>query len=208
MRITRLSIDGFGIFRDVEVPDLSPGLSIFLGDNEAGKSTTLGFVHTVFFGYPDGRTGEKAYAALNGGQAGGRLVVKTEREGLLTLERRDGKKGGPITVTGPDGRTEGPAALNRIMGGTTRNLYRNLYAFSLYELERLESLTDDAVKDFIYGAMVSVCSTDSHKIWRLSERSCGNRGRLLRGSERSCVSSSSTRPSWRGRLTSEPWSGA
>ena len=158
MRITGLSIDGFGVFHDVEVPDLSPGLSLFVGDNEAGKSTTLAFVHTVLFGYPDGRTKENAYPPLAGGQAGGRLLVESDTAGALTLERRDGKKGGPLTVTFPDGHTEGEAALSRLLGGVTRSLYRKLYAFSLYELEQLNSLSDESVRDVIYGASLGTTS--------------------------------------------------
>ena len=40
-------MDGFGIFSDVSVENLSPGLSIFLGENEAGKSTCLEFLRTM-----------------------------------------------------------------------------------------------------------------------------------------------------------------
>ena len=152
MRITGLSIDGFGLFHDVEVADLPAGLSLFVGDNESGKSTTLAFVHTVLFGYPDGRTRENAYPPLRGGQAGGRLLVDGETAGPLTLERRAGTKGGPLTVTFADGHSEGEAALSRLLGGVTRSLYRKLYAFSLYELEQLNSLSDESVRDVIYGA--------------------------------------------------------
>jgi uncharacterized protein YhaN len=158
VRISGLSIDGFGLFHDVEVRDLHPGLSLFVGDNEAGKSTTLAFVHTVLFGYPDGRTKENDYPPLQGGQPGGRLLVDSEADGALTLERRAGKKGGPMTVTFSDGRSEGDAALSRLLGGVTRSLYRKLYAFSLYELEQLESLSDEAVRDVIYGASLGTTS--------------------------------------------------
>ena len=38
MYIESFRIDGFGIFSGVQVNNLPPGLSIFLGRNEAGKS--------------------------------------------------------------------------------------------------------------------------------------------------------------------------
>jgi len=151
-------MDGFGLFHDVEVADIPPGLSLFVGDNESGKSTTLAFVHTVLFGYPDGRTRENAYPPLRGGEAGGRLLVHSETAGPLTLERRDGTKGGPLTVTFPDGHSEGEGALSRLLGGVTRSLYRKLYAFSLYELEQLNSLSDESVRDVIYGASLGTTS--------------------------------------------------
>ena len=47
MYIQSFHMDGFGIFSDVSVENLSPGLSIFLGENEAGKSTCLEFLRTM-----------------------------------------------------------------------------------------------------------------------------------------------------------------
>ena len=41
MYIQSFHMDGFGIFSDVTVEGLGPGLTIFLGENEAGKSTCL-----------------------------------------------------------------------------------------------------------------------------------------------------------------------
>ena len=64
-------MDGFGIFHNVTVDDVPPGLSLFLGNNEAGKSTTLSFVHTILFGYLDGRSKDKFYPPLQGGDPGG-----------------------------------------------------------------------------------------------------------------------------------------
>lgn len=154
MRITGLSIDGFGVFHDEEVTDIPPGLSLFLGDNEAGKSTTLAFVHTVLFGYPDRRSNEKEYPALRGGQPGGRLLVHSDEAGPLVLERRPGRRGGPLIITAAGGEASpaGEATLSRLLGGVSRSLYCKLYAFSLNELEHLESLTEESVRDVIYGA--------------------------------------------------------
>ncbi len=66
MRITQLSMDGFGVFNDVTITDLPAGLILFLGNNEEGKSTLHGFVQTVLFGYPDRRTGKKYYPPQRG----------------------------------------------------------------------------------------------------------------------------------------------
>ena len=43
MYISSFHIDGFGIFSNAGVSDLPPGMVIFLGANEAGKSTCLEF---------------------------------------------------------------------------------------------------------------------------------------------------------------------
>ena len=52
MYIQSFHMDGFGIFSDLTVEGLAPGLSIFLGENEAGKSTCLEFLRTTLAGYP------------------------------------------------------------------------------------------------------------------------------------------------------------
>ena len=73
MYIQSFHMDGFGIFSDVSVENLSPGLSIFLGENEAGKSTCLEFLRTMLIGYPDPRNKEykRIPGPLRGGQPGG-----------------------------------------------------------------------------------------------------------------------------------------
>lgn len=152
MRITQLSMDGFGVFNDVTLRDLPEGLILFLGDNEEGKSTLHSFIQTVLFGYPDRRTGKKSYPPLRGGNAGGRLHLNTDSCGLVTVDRTDGPKGGAVVLTFEDGETGSGSSLEKILGGTNQTTFQNLYAFSLTELQSIESLTSDEIRDVIYGA--------------------------------------------------------
>ena len=94
MRIKSIIVDGFGLFYDVSLEDMPDGLILFAGDNEAGKSTMLGFIRAILFGFPDGRTTENSYEPLRGGQHGGRLIVSTAARGDIIIERKAGKKGG------------------------------------------------------------------------------------------------------------------
>ena len=71
MRIDGWQIEGFGIFRDREIRGLSPKLTVFLGPNEAGKSTLLGFLRAVLFGFPSRRSRMPQYPLLRGGRHGG-----------------------------------------------------------------------------------------------------------------------------------------
>ena len=52
MIIRAIFIDGFGTYFDQSLEKIPEGLVIFQGDNEAGKSTLLGFIRTVLFGFP------------------------------------------------------------------------------------------------------------------------------------------------------------
>ena len=51
MKFTDLGIDGFGVWSGLEVRELGPGLNVFYGPNEAGKTTLLQFVRAVLYGF-------------------------------------------------------------------------------------------------------------------------------------------------------------
>jgi len=61
VRLKGFYVDGFGLFHDLKVEGLSPGLMVFFGRNESGKSTLLGFLRSILFGFPDGRSSENPY---------------------------------------------------------------------------------------------------------------------------------------------------
>ena len=154
MYIQSFHMDGFGIFSDVSVENLSPGLSIFLGENEAGKSTCLEFLRTMLIGYPDPRNKEykRIPGALRGGQPGGSMDLYADDRGLLRLTRRPGSNGGVLTLTDAQGKPLEPDMLRQMLSGVSRDVYRNVFGFSLTELEDLNSLTDEGVRNALYGA--------------------------------------------------------
>ncbi|WP_291445744.1 AAA family ATPase [Desulfovibrio sp.] len=154
MYIQSFHMDGFGIFSDVSVENLSPGLSIFLGENEAGKSTCLEFLRTMLIGYPDPRNKEykRIPGPLRGGQPGGSMELRSDERGILRLTRRPGSNGGVLTLTDPEGKPLEPDMLRQMLSGVSRDVYRNVFGFSLTELEDLSSLTDEGVRNALYGA--------------------------------------------------------
>ncbi len=152
MRISGLHIDGFGLFHDLKIGQLPGGLTVFLGHNEAGKSTLVAFIIQMLFGFPDQRTKELSYPPLAGGNPGGRLTLRFEGLGTVEIERKKGPRGGRITVYLPDGRRGGAVELQSLLGSTSKELFRSIFAFSLSELQGFESLNNDAVKGAIYGA--------------------------------------------------------
>ena len=80
MRLSGLAIDGFGIFKDVELPELPTGLVLLQGNNEAGKSTLLEFIRTILFGFPGGKARHSVPPPLAGGRHGGRLILERAEE--------------------------------------------------------------------------------------------------------------------------------
>lgn len=151
MIIRSFTIDGFGIFADQTVSDLPGGVSIFLGDNEAGKSTCLKFFRHILFGFP-AQTNKEFCPPLRGGNPGGSLLLDTRAQGQLRLERRPGVRGGPLTLQSLQGERLDAALLETILGGATREVYESVYGFSLSELQDLRSLSGEKVRHALYGA--------------------------------------------------------
>jgi uncharacterized protein YhaN len=152
MRISSLYIDGFGIFHDESHVGLDPGLVLFQGNNEAGKSTLLAFIRAVLFGFPRANSRDPSYPPLVGGTHGGRIgMVANNGEGFV-VERKPGKGGGAVTITEPGGDTGHDELLQQLLGGVTYEVFKNIYAFSLTELQTIDTLKAESVKSVIYGA--------------------------------------------------------
>jgi len=152
MHLKEIHIDGFGIFNDKHITGLTKGLNLLYGPNEYGKTTLLEFIRRVLFGFPPRRGKSNQYPAINGGQYGGRIVCDLGTNDYLTVNRTDGTHGGQVDLEMGSAVTSGQDKLNSYLGGISYNFYKNVYAFSLNELEDVESLKDEGISDRIYGA--------------------------------------------------------
>ena len=153
MNIAKIHIDGFGTLHTMTSPDpMSAGLSLIYGDNEAGKSTILAFLRAVLFGFPDGRSTENLYQPLAAAPHGGVITLATNDGDLYVVERHRGQRNGRARVTLQDGRIGDEKRLTELLGFATRDLFRNIFAFSLTELQQFQSLSDEAVRTAIYSA--------------------------------------------------------
>ncbi|ACV62603.1 conserved hypothetical protein [Desulfofarcimen acetoxidans DSM 771] len=152
MRIMRLDIHGFGIYRDFFWDSLAPGLNVIEGPNEAGKSTLMAFIRAVLFGFAGRRGSENRYELSGSRRYGGSLVFEDEKGLHYTVERHAGGASGKVMVHLPDRTVAGESVLHNIWGGVTGTLYKNVFAFGLEELERLDSLQNSEVSGYIYSA--------------------------------------------------------
>jgi uncharacterized protein YhaN len=153
MRIEGWSIDGFGILRDMEIAGIEGGVTVFLGQNEAGKSTLLAFLRAMLFGFPDKRMRENLYPPLAGGRHGGRLTLR-EQDGLWTVTRfSDNRRS--VAIGAPDGRPGNEDDLRRLLSGVDATLFRSVFAFSLDELQRFATLDAEGVRERIFSVGIS-----------------------------------------------------
>jgi len=161
MRIERIEVDGFGRFHDRHWP-LPEGLTVLVGANEAGKTTLLNAVRALLFGFEASRDGRTWYPAIGGGRRGGRLVLQTAAGERWTVERHGERGGGgALAVRAPNGSQGGQETLDRLLHGADRDLFNNIFAFGLAELQTIRSLSADGVRGRIYGAGAGLGGTSA-----------------------------------------------
>jgi len=157
MKIENIHIDGFGVWNEKTWEPLGPGLNVFHGPNETGKSTLMAFVRGIFFGF-DRRGSARRYDPLNGGIHGGWLDVRV-KDCPIRIERKAGRQvRGTVTIYDGDATGSEPE-LEALLGGTTRTLYHNVFAFGLEELEQFHTLQDNEVAQHITGAGLGIGAT-------------------------------------------------
>ncbi|SJZ37828.1 AAA family ATPase [Selenihalanaerobacter shriftii] len=153
MRMKELHVDGFGIFNDLYIDDMSDDLILFSGNNEAGKTTLMSFIRAILYGFPRDIPSNNRHEPLNGGKHGGALTFLNNKGNEYRIERKEGNKSaGEVVVYGPSGRREGEKGLDILLQGVSNELYNNLFCFGLDELQKLETLQNDEVNNFIYSA--------------------------------------------------------
>ena len=152
MRLHELYIDGFGHFHDHAVGPLDSTITVLYGPNEAGKSTLLAFIRTVLFGFR--RSGRREYyPPIAGGTHGGRIMFSDDEGKAYMLERREGPHGGPYVLRTDSGEVlSDRAILQRLTGHVTLDLFSNVFAFSLDEMQSEGLMDDDEVSGRLYSA--------------------------------------------------------
>lgn len=153
MKINELHVDGFGVWKGLELGKLSDSLNVFYGRNEAGKTTLMQFVRTVLYGFSPERR-ERYLGPLHGEQAGGRLRLTSAGQGYevrrhLNPGDEPTSLGDPL-VTSEDGGREGQGRLAQLLGGVDESIFNNVFAVGLREIQELATLNDTAAAEQLY----------------------------------------------------------
>ena len=159
MRIREIHVDGFGRFSGVDYGPLERPVTVFYGPNEAGKSTLLEFVRRVLFGFPRRSGRVNPYPAMAGGRYGGRIAFEDSEGRLYDVRRTTGRSyGGEVAVTSASGDTLPETELARLLGNHSRDVFEQVFAFTLNELYSDDLLSDANVNSQIYSAGMGVAS--------------------------------------------------
>jgi uncharacterized protein YhaN len=155
VKIRSATIDGFGKLSGITL-DLDADAVILEGPNEAGKSTVLGFVRAMLYGFATRANMPERQEPVYGGRHGGRLALVSERHGELVLERYAASAGGKPVLRGRRG--DEPEILEQrelerlLLGGLTGKVYRQLFAVGLSELRDLGAVQGEELGRFLYHA--------------------------------------------------------
>ena len=142
MRIEELYLDGFGHFYQQGLGPIPEPVTVFYGPNEAGKSTLLAFIRAILFGFPPRFNAH--YPPQSGGRHGGRITLSDSTGAMYAVERYAGARGG-LSISAPTGPvSNADAVMRRLTGNATADLFKNVFAFSLDELQTSSSLNDSS----------------------------------------------------------------
>jgi uncharacterized protein YhaN len=153
VKLTDLRVDGFGIWSDIGIKQLSDQITVFYGPNEAGKTTLLQFIRTVLYGFNAERR-SRYLPPVHGGKPGGHVSLEGPL-GRYYIERHltpadSPTAGGEVRITTPDGGSYGHGALSTILSNVDEAIFNNVFAVGLRELQELNTIDDTAAADLLY----------------------------------------------------------
>ncbi|WP_158318777.1 AAA family ATPase [Robertmurraya kyonggiensis] len=150
MKILEIHIYGYGKLENKVLTNFHD-LNVFYGENEAGKSTIMSFIHSVLFGFPTKQQSELRYEPKKGAKYGGQLVIQTEEKGKVVIERVKGRAVGDVSVLLEDGSTGGDELLNELLSNIDKSLYQSIFSFNLHGLQNVHQLKNEDLGKFLFS---------------------------------------------------------
>ncbi|WP_096155256.1 MULTISPECIES: ATP-binding protein [Bacillus] len=150
MKIKSLHIYGFGKLQNVKVDLFSPTVQVFYGENEAGKSTIMAFIHAILFGFPTKNQAELRYEPKTGFQYGGYLTVETKEQGIVKIERVNGRSTGEVTVYFEDGTTS--TSTETIVNGMEKSLFKGVFSFNIMDIQNVKLTNLDELGSYLFSS--------------------------------------------------------
>lgn len=170
MNFTDLKIDGFGIWTGLEIHDLSAGVNVFHGRNEAGKTTLMQFARAMLYGFSSERR-DRYLPPVRGGRGGGSLGLNSV-SGRFRISRVDRAGGlGEVTVAAADGTIQGESQLRDLLADVDEHLFNNVFAVGLSEIQELGTLDGPRVSQLLYDLSTGLDGVSLGEVLRELEAS-------------------------------------
>nr|WP_295973465.1 AAA family ATPase [uncultured Bacillus sp.] len=150
MKIVEINIYGYGKFENVTFTELH-GYQVFYGENEAGKSTIMSFIHSILFGFPTRQQSELRYEPKRGAKYGGSLTVIFPEQGMAVIERVKGKASGDVSVRLENGRTGGEDLIKELLSSIDKGVFQAIYSFNLHGLQNIHQMKGEDLGRFLFS---------------------------------------------------------
>ncbi|WP_210364670.1 AAA family ATPase [Bacillus sp. REN3] len=151
MNIIDIHVYGYGKLENYHISSLS-GLQVFYGENEAGKSTVMSFIHSILFGFPGKHSSELRYEPKNHSKYGGKLKAFFPGKGIVVIERVKGRAAGDVTVSMQDGTIGGEELLKDLLGGIDKSIFQGIFSFNVHGLQNVQAMKGEDLGRYLFSA--------------------------------------------------------
>lgn len=151
MRIIEIHIYGYGKLENYFIPSMNQ-FQIVYGENEAGKSTIMSFIHSVLFGFPARQSADLRYEPKNHSKYGGKIKASIPGIGVAVIERVKGKAAGDVTVSLEDGTIGGEELLKDLMQRLDKNIYQAIFSFNVHGLQNIQAMKGEELGKYLFSA--------------------------------------------------------
>jgi hypothetical protein len=148
MRLTDLTIDGFGALTSLQLDELDCGLNVIHGPNGSGKTTVLQFLRGVWGGFDDARR-LRLLPPIAGGQPGGSVGIASGERRMRITRQALPNQSDRLAVTVRRGGPEDGSAVRATLDALAPGLVHFLFAVGSADSHAVEDLVRIAAADGI-----------------------------------------------------------
>ncbi|WP_339673431.1 DUF4332 domain-containing protein [uncultured Gimesia sp.] len=150
MKITRIHVSQFGNWQDLNLASLDPGINVFYGPNETGKSTLMRMIRGILYGFQSDELRE--HSRVPDAVPWSALLDIRHQGQFYEIQRQTTAKGrGHFSFQSQTRGISGADLLTSLQSGVNESVYENVFAIGLNELQELGTLHGDQVAQHIYG---------------------------------------------------------
>ncbi|MGB3160761.1 MAG: AAA family ATPase [Carnobacterium sp.] len=175
LKIKSIEVYGFGKWVDKRIDNIGQ-MQLFYGDNEAGKTTLMAFIHSILFGFPTKQSSDLRYEPKTSSKYGGKLRIEDDLYGEVSIERVKGKANGKVIVTLSNGETGSDKLLEKIVYGIDKTTYQALFSFDLFGLQKIQRMNRVKLNRYF----LSVGSLGNEHLLKLADKFQMEAGKLYK----------------------------
>lgn len=147
-----MHIYGFGQLTDVKIKNIND-FQVFYGENEAGKSTIMAFIHAILFGFPTKQQAALRYEPRHHAKFGGNITIFLENYGFTLIERVKGKTAaGDVSVTMENGTIGKEDLLKQLLSNVDKGLFQAIFSFNLQGLQNIHQMKGEEIGKYLFSA--------------------------------------------------------